>query len=163
MMKNPASPQTPLRHATQRIRSALVLLSALLPATDVLAQSVPPQLTLDWPAIAAKLVERIAPAPGEKVLLLCHPGKFEELVPHLRYAVQKSGAVDLGCLDVLAEPVPSAWDAKVLGPRRAIRPTPLFRTSCAKREVRGARSTSTGKAPHRAPPRCLVSRFPLRT
>jgi len=114
-MTNRASPQTPLPRATQRIRSALVLLSALLPATDVLAQSVPPQLTLDWPAIAAKLVERIAPAPGEKVLLLCHPGKFEELVPHLRYAVQKSGAVDLGCLDVLAEPVPSAWDAKVLG------------------------------------------------
>jgi hypothetical protein len=74
----------------------------------------PPQLTLEWPAIAAKIVERIAPARGEKVLLLCHPGKFEELVPHLRYAIQKSGAVDLGCLDVLAEPLPSAWDAKVL-------------------------------------------------
>ena len=53
-MTNRASPQTPLPRATQRIRSALVLLSALLPATDVLAQSVPPQLTLDWPAIAAK-------------------------------------------------------------------------------------------------------------
>src|SRR3982074_3403080 len=113
-MTNPVSPQPPLRRAIKRIGSCLMLVSALSPATDVLAQSVPPQLTLDWPAIAAKLVERIAPAPGEKVLLLCHPGKFEELVPHLRYAVEKSGAVDLGCLDVLAEPVPSAWDAKVL-------------------------------------------------
>src|SRR5260370_16292696 len=113
-MTNRASPQTPLPRATQRIRSALVLLSALLPATDVLAQSVPPQLTLDWPAIAAKLVERIAPAPGEKVLLLCHPGKFEQLVPHLRYAVQNSGAVDLGCLDVLPDPLPSPWHAKML-------------------------------------------------
>jgi hypothetical protein len=75
---------------------------------------------LDWPALAGKIVERIAPAPGEKILLLCHPGKFEEMVPHLRYAVQKAGAIDLGCIDVLAEPVPSAWDVKVL--ERGLRP-----------------------------------------
>jgi len=98
----------------------LVIASVLLGETDALAQPAPPQLTMDWPALAAKIVERIAPAPGEKVLLLCHPGKFEEMVPHLRYAVQKAGAVDLGCLDVLAEPVPTAWDLKVL--ERGLRP-----------------------------------------
>lgn len=86
----------------------------VLYVTATFAQVSPPQLTLDWPALAAKIVERLAPAPGEKILLLCHPGKFEELVPHLRYAIQKAGAVDLGCLDVLAEPVPASWDLKVL-------------------------------------------------
>lgn len=98
----------------------LVIASALLSETDAFAQASPPQLTLDYPALAAKIVERIAPTPGEKVLLVCYPGKFEELVPHLRYAVQKAGAVDLGCLDVLAEPVPASWDLKVL--ERAGRP-----------------------------------------
>jgi hypothetical protein len=98
----------------------LVIASVLLGETDALAQPAPAQLTMDWPALSAKIVERIAPTPGEKVLLLCHPGKFEEMVPHLRYAVQKAGAVDLGCLDVLAEPVPTAWDLKVL--ERAVRP-----------------------------------------
>ena len=98
----------------------LVIASALLSETEAFAQASPPQLTLDYPALAAKIVERIAPTPGEKVLLLCHPGKFEELVPHLRYAVQKAGAIDLGCLDVLAEPVPASWDLKVL--ERAARP-----------------------------------------
>jgi len=98
----------------------LIMTSDPLLTNTALAQAAPPQLTLDWPALAGKIVERIAPAPGEKVLLLCHPGKFEELVPHLRYALQKAGAVDLGCLDVLAEPAPSAWDPKVL--ERGLRP-----------------------------------------
>src|SRR5260370_34802831 len=98
----------------------LVIASALLSETDAFAQGSPPQLTLDYPTLAAKIVERIAPTPGEKVLLVCHPGKFEELVPHLRYSVQKAGAIDLGCLDVLAEPVPASWDLKVL--ERAARP-----------------------------------------
>src|SRR5499433_755942 len=88
--------------------------------TAAFGQASPPQLTLDWPALATKIVERLAPAPGEKILLLCHPGKFEELVPHLRYAIQKAGAVDLGCLDVLAEPVPASWDLKVL--ERTVKP-----------------------------------------
>ncbi len=96
------------------------MVSDLSSATEALAQAAPLQLTLDWPALARKIVDRIAPTPGEKILLLCHPGKFEELVPRLRYAVQKAGAVDLGCLDVLAEPVPSTWDPKVL--ERGLRP-----------------------------------------
>jgi len=79
------------------------------------AQPPPPQLTLDWPAIAEKIVERLALQPGERVLSVAHPGRFEELIPHLRYAVMKAGGVDLGVVDVLAEPVPAAWDARVLG------------------------------------------------
>jgi hypothetical protein len=78
------------------------------------AQPPPPQLTLDWPAIAEKIVERLALQPGERVLAVAHPGRFEELVPHLRYAVMQAGGVDLGVIEVLAEPVPEAWDAAVL-------------------------------------------------
>jgi hypothetical protein len=107
--------------AIKRIGFIVLLMSDLFSITEAFAQSAPPQLTLDWPALAEKIVERIAPVPGEKILLLCHPGKFEELVPHLRYAVQKSGAVDLGCIDVLAEPVPSSWDLKVL--ERGLKPS----------------------------------------
>lgn len=99
----------------RRWRLALAL--ALAPALAA-AQEPPPQLTLDWPAIAAKIVERLALEPGERVLAVAHPGRFEELIPHLRYAVMQTGGVDLGVVDVLAEPVPAAWDPAVL--RRAL-------------------------------------------
>jgi len=40
--------------------------------------------------------------PGEKVLLLAHPGDFEPLILPLRQAVVRAGGVDLGCWQVLA-------------------------------------------------------------
>ena len=44
---------------------------------------------------------------------LHHP--FErDLVPWIRYEVMKSGAIDLGVVDVLREPVPEAFDPVVL-------------------------------------------------
>ena len=73
-----------------------------------------PQFSFDWPAIAAQLVTRLAPQPGEKILILAHPGLFEDLVPHLRYAIARAGATDVGVVDVLAEPVPQGWDLDVL-------------------------------------------------
>src|SRR3989442_15980885 len=90
-------------------------LAALLIGTAVLAEPPKlPQLTLDYAAMADKIAERLALHPGEKVLLLCHPGKFSEIVPALRYAVVKAGGVDLGCLEVLPEPIPAAWDQALL-------------------------------------------------
>ena len=68
------------------------------------------QFSFDWPAIAARLVTQLAPRPGEKLLILAHPGLFEDLVPHLRYAIARAGATDVGVVDVLAEPVPQGWD-----------------------------------------------------
>jgi hypothetical protein len=86
----------------------------LLLAAPSWSQTAPPRLTLDWQAMAKKIVEQLAFEPGETFLAVAHPGNFDELIPHLRYEVMKAGAVDLGVIDVLGAPVPSAWDESVL-------------------------------------------------
>ena len=52
--------------------------------------------------------------PGETFLAVAHPGQFDGLIPQLRYEVMKAGAIDLGVMDVLAEPVPESWSEDVL-------------------------------------------------
>ena len=93
-----------------RMRSLLVPITIVCAAT-VAAQ---PRLTLDHAAIARRLVQQLALKPGERVLSIAHPGVFEDLVPWIRYEVMKSGAIDLGVVDVLREPVPEAFDPAVL-------------------------------------------------
>ena len=73
-----------------------------------------PRLTLDYPAIARRLVQQLALKPGERVLSIAHPGIFDDLMPHVRYEVMRAGGVDLGVADVLREPVPESFDAAVL-------------------------------------------------
>lgn len=73
-----------------------------------------PRLTMDWEAMADRLVAQLAPEPGEKVLLVSRPGNFDDLMPHLRYALMRAGAVDLGVIDVVEEPYPEDWDPEVL-------------------------------------------------
>ncbi len=73
-----------------------------------------PRLTLDYPAIAKRLVQQLALKPGERVLSIAHPGTFEDLLPYLRYEVMRAGGVDLGVVAVLREPVPESFDAAVL-------------------------------------------------
>jgi hypothetical protein len=87
-----------------------LLLAIAVPAPAV-AQA---QFSFDWPAIASRLVTQLAPQPGEKLLILAHPGLFEELIPHLRYAIARAGATDVGVVDVLAEPVPAGWDLEAV-------------------------------------------------
>ena len=72
------------------------------------------QFSFDWPAVASRLVAQLAPQPGEKLLILAHPGMFEDLIPHLRYAIGRAGATDVGVVDVLAEPVPQDWDLEAV-------------------------------------------------
>jgi len=69
---------------------------------------------MEWETVAAHMVERLDLQPGERFLAVAHPGFFDELIPHLRYEVIKAGGVDLGVIDVLAEPVPEAWSEDVL-------------------------------------------------
>jgi hypothetical protein len=90
------------------------MLAGLLVLGAVDRAEAQPQFSFDWPAVAAKLVAQMAPQPGEKILILAHPGLFEDLIPHLRYAIARAGATDVGVVDVLAEPLPQGWDLDVL-------------------------------------------------
>lgn len=102
------------------MRTFAVALSLLMASTTG-SQTAPPRLTLDWEAMAKRIVQQLAFQPGETFLAVAHPGTFDELIPHLRYEVMKAGAVDLGVIDVLGAPAPSDWNEAVLleGGRKA--------------------------------------------
>jgi leucyl aminopeptidase (aminopeptidase T) len=76
---------------------------ALLAAASV-ALSDAPSPALDYAALADRIVRHAALQPGESVLLVTHPATFAPLVPHLRLALARAGAVDLGALQVLEPP-----------------------------------------------------------
>ena len=90
----------------------LLLLVAV--AAMSISVSAQPRLTLNYPAIARTIVERLALKPGETVLSLAHPGVFDTLLPYIRYEVMHAGGVDLGVMEVLPEPVPETFDPAVL-------------------------------------------------
>jgi aminopeptidase len=89
----------------------IALLAVLLASTVVTAQ---PRLTLDYPAMAKRVVEQLALKPGERVMSVAMPGVFGEMLAHIRYEVMRAGGLDLGVVEVLAEPVPESFDAGVL-------------------------------------------------
>jgi len=89
----------------------LGLVASLALAATLSAQ---PQLTLDHAAMARRIVAQLALKPGERVLSIAHPGTFADLIPHLRYEVMRAGGVDLGVVDVLAEPWPQSFELPVL-------------------------------------------------
>lgn len=93
-----------MRLTLRSTTAILLVVAAMHPAA---AQT---QFSFDWPAVAARLVTQLAPQPGEKLVIVAHPGMFEDLIPHLRYAIARAGATDVGVVDVLAEPVPAGWD-----------------------------------------------------
>jgi hypothetical protein len=74
-----------------------------------------PQRTMQWPALAARIVAQLQLEPGERVIAVAQPGVFEEIVPFIRYEVIKAGGVDLGVIDVLDDPYPAEWNAELLG------------------------------------------------
>lgn len=92
----------------------LVVPTLFLSASTLFGQSAPPRFTMEWERMAKKIVERLAFEPGEKLLIVAHPGLFGEIVPYLRYQAMKAGAVDLGVMEVMAAPVPSAWSENIL-------------------------------------------------
>ncbi len=96
---------------TRMTRMKLVTAVALLLSIHGYAQ---PRLTLDYPAMARRLVQQLALRPGERVMELAHPGTFEDLLPYIRYEVMRAGGIDLGVVDVLREPVPASFDPAVL-------------------------------------------------
>lgn len=64
---------------------------------------------LDWPALAQLLLDRLALQPGERVLVVGRPGRFDALIERVRELVVTTGAEDLGALSVTA-PQPTAWN-----------------------------------------------------
>jgi leucyl aminopeptidase (aminopeptidase T) len=92
---------------------------ALLAAGSAGSQSLP-QHTMDWPGIAAAIVKRLSLEQGEKVIIVAHPDKFSELVPHLRHSIMAAGGIDLGVIQVPAHPYPETWrPAQVFENRQA--------------------------------------------
>jgi len=87
---------------------------ALLIAGAAFAQKPLPQQSMQWRALAERIVDQLQLEPGEKVISLSRPGMFDPLIPHLRYAVIKAGGVDLGVIDTLDEPFPEDWDEVTL-------------------------------------------------
>lgn len=71
-------------------------------------------VSMNYKAMAERMVDQLDLQPGETFLALAHPGEFQGLIPHLRYAVMEAGGVDLGVIHVLGEPVPDSWRADVL-------------------------------------------------
>ena len=98
-----------MKRVTRIVAAAGLVLS--LGAGSAPAQ---PRLTMQWEAMAERLVAQLAPEPGERILLVARPGQFDELIPPLRYALLRSGAVDLGVIDVIEEPYPEDWDGDLL-------------------------------------------------
>jgi leucyl aminopeptidase (aminopeptidase T) len=94
------------------MRPRLLVLAALILVCAALAAQ--PRLTLDYPAMAKRIVQQLALTPGERVMSIAHPGVFDDLLPHIRYEVMRAGGIDLGVVDVLREPVPESFDASVL-------------------------------------------------
>lgn len=72
-------------------------MTLLAPSTFASAQS------LDYPALANRIVQQMSLQPGEKVLLLSHPQEFQPIIPLLRQAVVRAGGVDLGSWQVAGE------------------------------------------------------------
>jgi len=89
-------------------------LLALAVSMAVVALNAQPRLTLDYPAMAKRIVGQLALTPGERVMSLAHPGIFAELLPWIRYEVMRAGGIDLGVVEVMPEPVPAAFDPAVL-------------------------------------------------
>src|SRR5471030_3279675 len=110
---HPAAPLSATIDASQErcMRRVAFVIVQLIVAATLAAQ---PRLTLDYPAIATRLVQQLALKPGERVLSIAHPGVFEDLQPYIRYEVMRAGGVDLGVVEVLREPVPESFDAAVM-------------------------------------------------
>lgn len=75
---------------------------------EVTAETQVRVVSLNWTAIADKLVERMYLQAGERVLLVGLPGDFDPLVPVLRERLRQAGGEDLGALSV-GDVQPAEW------------------------------------------------------
>ena len=106
-----------MKPPARNLRLVLTVAGAALAMGQLLFAQ--PRLTLDYPAMAKRLVAQLALKPGEKVLSLAQAGIMADLLPHLRYEVMRAGGIDLGVIEILPEPVPEAFDRNGHRQRRA--------------------------------------------
>jgi len=93
------------------MRSLAIPLLAL--GMTVVAAAQQPRLALDHAALAARIVRQLALKPGERVLIVAHPGMMEMFIPQIRYEVMRVGGVDLGAVLVPPIPLRTTWDRAV--------------------------------------------------
>lgn len=60
--------------------------------------------------MAERIVKQCSIQPGERVLMMVQPGKFDSLVYHLNRLLNQAGAVNLGVLNVDSVPTPAGWE-----------------------------------------------------
>ncbi len=68
-----------------------------------------PPTQIDFNAVGELIVRQSSLQPGEKVLIVAAPGRFDSLVAVLEQAVAKTGAVYLGAISVDTLNQPAAW------------------------------------------------------
>ncbi len=64
---------------------------------------------LDWELIADKLIRQSNLQPGEQVLLIGYPGRFDSLITILESKISKEGAMFLGAVSVDTLNQPARW------------------------------------------------------
>ncbi len=65
--------------------------------------------SFDWQAISDKIIRQSNLQPGEQVLIIAQPGRFDSLVAMLEYKISREGAVFLGAISVDTLNQPTAW------------------------------------------------------
>jgi aminopeptidase len=94
---------------TRPFLMALLLGSTACPGSDSAENGANPAVGgLDHDRIAEVLLARLDLQPGERVLLVGLPGRFDPLVPRLREGFTAAGAVELGAWSVEGE-APADW------------------------------------------------------
>lgn len=66
--------------------------------------------SLDWEAISDRLLKQSNLQPGEHVLLVAQPGRFDSLITLLENKISKEGAVYLGVISVDTANQPKGWN-----------------------------------------------------
>ncbi|MEE8488401.1 MAG: aminopeptidase [Gemmatimonadota bacterium] len=107
------------------ICSAAVVCSGALSGSALSAQAAA-RAELNSEGLASQIVRSLALEPGERVLLVGHPGFADALIRPLRIAVAEAGGVDMGFIEVLSQPWPSGDTGEAYG-RSAAQAQATFR------------------------------------
>jgi len=101
-----------LKLTTSFVLACLLATGACAPESADVAES-GTDGALDFPAIAAAMLERAALQPGERVLLLGRAGtRWDPILPLLSAGIQEAEAAYLGAVDIFGAPLPEAESAE---------------------------------------------------